>query len=292
MSQKSLLNVKALLGCGCVFASAFCFYLATVVIKRARMGGLDIAPSFFVFARFFLGFVAVSVLMAVKKQPVKVKKKGYLIGRAVTNLVAVYCFFKGVDLTSVAQANILNMTYPLFIALFSWIFFKDQRDTVAVLIVMVAFVGVWLILSPGKMTFEPASLWGLASGISAALAIMYLNLSRQYHDTETTLFFLFAIGSVVIFAVFFKQMNIPKPAEFKYLLWCAFFSFAGQYLITIGFKYVTAIEGSIISSTRILLAALLGPFIAMDPAMSLAAWVGAVLIFTGNVCLTIRKARQ
>ena len=45
-----------------------------------------------------------------------------------TNTIAVYCFYKAVDVGSVAEANILNMTYPLFVALFSWIFLRDQRD--------------------------------------------------------------------------------------------------------------------------------------------------------------------
>lgn len=275
-----------------MFASAFAFYLATVVIKWAKVDGVQIPPAFFVFARFLLGFITVVVLMAVRKKALLIKKKQYLIGRAVANLVAVYCFFKGVDLTSVAQANILNMTYPLFIAVFSWLFLKEQQDRVAIVIVMIAFVGVWLILAPDQMGFEINSLWGLASGVSAAVAIIYLNLSRQYHDTQTTLFFLFGIGSVVIFVLFFNQLNIPRAADLKYLFWCSGFSIAGQYLITIGFKYVTAIEGGIISSTRILLAAVLGPFIAMDPALSWSGWIGAVLIFFGNIYLTLRKARQ
>ncbi|MCP4722244.1 MAG: EamA/RhaT family transporter, partial [Desulfobacteraceae bacterium] len=64
-----------------------------------------------------------------------------------------------------------------------------------------------------------------------------------------------------------------------------------QYLLTIGFKYVTAIEGGIISSTRILLAAMLGPFIAMDSSLSLSGWIGAFLIFAANVYLATRKAK-
>ncbi|MFH2060336.1 MAG: DMT family transporter [Pseudomonadota bacterium] len=292
MPSKFEFNFKVLIGCFCVFVSAFAFYFATVIIKWSKISGVDISPSVFVFTRFLLGFIIVIVLMGIKKQRLQVKKKGYLIGRAIANLVAVYCFFKGVDLTSVAQANILNMTYPLFIAVFSWLFLKEQQDAVAILIVMIAFVGVWLIIAPEKMSIEINSLWGLASGISAAVAIMYLNLSRQYHDTQTTLFFLFGIGSVVTFILFFNQLHLPKIVELKYLFWCSFFSIAGQYLITIGFKYVTAIEGGIISSTRILLAAVLGPFIAMDPALTLAGWIGAVLIFFGNVYLTLRKARQ
>ncbi|MCP3871535.1 MAG: DMT family transporter [Desulfobacteraceae bacterium] len=292
LPQSVKFDLKVLLGCICVFCSAFFFYLATVIIKWARINGLQIDPASFVFARFLLGFIIVLILMAVKKKTIKVRKKSYLIGRTIANCIAVYCFFKGVDLTSVGQANILNMTYPLFIAVFSWILFKEQRDIVAILILVLAFTGVWLILAPDKMSFNINSLCALASGISAAVAIMYLNLSRQVHDTETTLFFLFGLGSVIVFILFFNKMSLPQMPELKYLFLCSFLAIAGQFLITIGFKYVTAIEGGIISSTRILLAAVLGPVIATDPALSAYGWTGAFLIFAGNVYLTARKAKK
>lgn len=285
------MNFKAAVGCASVFFSAFGFYLSTVIIKRAGAVGLDISASLFVFFRFALGFFVVVSTMAVRRQKIKIKKKRYLIGRALGNLAAVFFFYKGVELTSVAQANILNMTYPLFIAIFSWLFFKEQRDPVALGVVLVAFAGIWLILAPGKINFDFNSLWGLASGVSASFAIISLNLSRQHHDTQTILFFMFGIGLVLIFVAFYSHMRIPNSVEVKYLFWCSFFSIIAQYLLTIGFKYVTALEGGIISSTRILLAAVLGPFIAMDPVLSVAGWAGAFLIFIGNVVLTIRRAR-
>ncbi|MBT7261558.1 MAG: DMT family transporter [Desulfobacula sp.] len=289
---KIALNLKVLLGCLCIFGSAFFFYLATVIIKWAKIKGLNIDPALFVFARFLLGFITVLILMALKKKKIKVKKKRYLIGRTIANCVAVYCFFKGVDLTSVGQANILNMTYPLFIAIFSWMFLKEQRDAIAIVVVVIAFAGVWMILTPGKMNFNMNSLWALASGISAAIAMMYLNLSRQVHDTETTLFFLFGLGSLLIYAVFFNHIHMPGFLDLKYLFFCSASAIVGQFLITIGFKYVTAIEGGIISSTRILLAAVLGPVIAMDPVLSTSGWAGAFLIFSGNIFLTLRKAKK
>ena len=63
---------------------------------------------------------------------------------------------------------------------------------------------------------------------------------------------------------------------------------AGQFLLTIGFRYVTAVEGSIISSMRILLAALLGPLLAGEPALAAAGWVGAMLLFGANAMLAVR----
>ncbi len=292
---KYITNVRTLLGCLAVFGSAFFFYFATVIIRWSKLAGLNIDPAMFALSRFFLGFIIVIFVMVILKKKIVIRKKRLLIGRALGNTIAVYCFFKGVDTTSVVQANILNMTYPLFIAVFSWIFLKEQRDLIAIIIVIVAFAGICLILAPSAMSITSCnlnSMWGLASGISAAVAIIYLNLSRQEHDTFTILLFMFGIGGVVLFCLFFDKIIVPDAAELNYLFWCSAVAIAGQFLITIGFKYVTAIEGGIISSTRILLAALLGPVLAMDPALSLVGWTGAVLIFSGNVYLTIRKARK
>ena len=148
-----------------------------------------------------------------------------------------------------------------------------------------------MILDPGKTGFNLNSLWALASGVSAAVALIYLNLCRKENDTETILFFLFGLGSIVMISIFHDKIYLPDAITLKYLLVCGFFSIAGQYLITIGFKYVTAIEGGIISSTRILIAAILGPFIVSDPVLSVSGGIGALLIFGCNIYLTLRKSK-
>jgi drug/metabolite transporter (DMT)-like permease len=167
--------------------------------------------------------------------------------------------------TSVAEANILNMTYPIFVAILSWVLLRHQRDRLAMAMVAVAIAGVWLILQPERMGLGVHSLWGLASGISAAVAILYLNLSRQHHDANTVLVFMFGLGSVLMFLLFRQHFFWPTGRELYYLGLCGGSGIAGQFLITLGFRYVTAVEGGIISSTRILLAALLGPWLAAEP---------------------------
>ncbi len=89
-------------------------------------------------------------------------------------------------------------------------------------------------------------------------------------------------------------MGIRKrgPAPVRYdLLICSLFGIGCQYLLTLGFRYVTAVEGSIISSSRILMAAILGPWIAQDPPLVVSGWIGALLIFLANVTLAVRKTR-
>jgi len=280
-----------ILGCLAISASAAFFYISTVFIRWAESEVL-IDASFFVFFRFMMGFFVICMILVLQKRSTKPRRYDLLIGRTVFNCIAVFCFYRAVTATSVAEANILNMTYPIFLAVSTWFILKEQRDFVGIVMVFVAFAGIWLILSPGSISPNLQNLWGLASGVTASLAILYLNISRQHHDTETILFYMFGLGSILIFGFFYDKIFWPDLLAFKYLFLCAAFGVGGQYLLTIGFRYVTAVEGAILSSSRILMAAILGPWIALDPPLEAAGWIGAMLIFLANVVLAVRKAQK
>jgi len=284
-------SILRLVGGWAVFVSAFCFYLSTVVIRWSQ-AEVSIAPSFFVFARFLLGSLVVCAIMIYRRQLPRPRSYHLLLGRTVFNCVAVYCFYMAVEFTSVAEANILNMTYPVFVALICWALLREQRDPVAMVMVAVAFAGIWLILAPEKLDLKTDNLWGLASGLSASVSMTYLNVSRQVHDTNTVLFFMFGLGALLIFAVFRGDFFWPDPQELYYLGLCAASGVAGQFLLTIGFRHVTAVDGSIISSMRILLAALLGPFVVGELPLNAAGWAGALLLFGANAVLAVRRNTQ
>ncbi|MCP5408761.1 MAG: DMT family transporter [Chromatiaceae bacterium] len=272
-----------------VFCSAFCFYLATAIIRWAESYVVIEAP-YFVFARFFMGFCVVCLTMLLSRRRLHPRRYDLLLIRTISNTVAVFCFYKAVQVGSLAEANILNMTYPLFVALIAWFFIKEQRDGFVLLIVGVAFVGIWLILSPAEIGIKWENIWGLCSGISASLAMISLNLSRRYHDSHTILFFMFGLGALLVFVLFRESIFWPNRQELFFLFSCSAAGVLGQYLLTYGFLFVTAVEGSIISSSRILMAALLGPLLVGDPALTLTGWCGALLIFAANSALAYRKA--
>ena len=279
------------MGCLLVFAGAACFYLSSAAVRWSKQH-VSITPAFFVFARFFLGFAIVSLSLIVKQHPLAPRQYSLLIGRALANTAAVYCFYTAVSLTSLAQANILNMTYPVFVALFAWVTLRKQRDPMMTAALLVAFGGIFLVLVRGPLVIGWQHLWGLASGICGAVAILTLNASRRWHDTETILFYLFGIGTVLIWLLFPRAVYMPSSKEVYYLLLCSGLSITGQYCMTYGHRYVTAVEGSIIASTRILIAAFLGPVIATDPPLSLRGLAGAGLIFGANLALALRKSKK
>lgn len=277
------------IGCLLIFCAAAFFYFSTVVIRWAnRHVSLD--PAFYVFVRLFTGFVVVNIVLLVKGHPIRAKRHGLLAGRAIANTVSVYCFYMAASKSTLAEANILNMTSPVFVALFSWLFLKKQRDAWMSIGAITAFVGIYLILARGPLTLTWIHFWGLASGISAAWAIIFLNLSRRYHDTQTVLFYLFGLGTILIYLTFPTAIFWPTPTEAYYLLLCSGLSIAGQYCITYGHRYVSPVEGVTISSSRILIAAILGPFVVGDPALLLQGWLGAAMIMGVNILLSVRKS--
>jgi len=277
-----------MLGGLCIFAAAFCLYLTTATIRWAK-NEVQLDSTFFVFARFFAGFIIICLILLVRRKKLKPRKYHLLIGRAVANSAAVFCFFRAASITTAAEANILNMTFPLFIALFFFLFSREQKDYVGYLMTIIAFLGIWLIVSPDGFSFKVDSIWGLASGFLGAIAITILNIVRRYNDTDTVLFFMFGLGMGLIYLLFPDTIYFPSFLEFKFLLIGGLFGVVGQYLLTIGFKYVTAVEGGIISSSRILIAAIAGPFLVADPHLAVSGWIGAILILGANVYLTIRK---
>jgi len=280
---------KSWVGGFAVFASAFCFYLSTVVVRWSQ-AEVTIDPAYFVFVRLLIGFAVVCTIMIFTRQLPKPRSYHLLIGRTLSNCLAVYCFYTAVKHTTVAEANFLNMTYPVFVAVITWTLMRGQRDPVAMAMVGVAFVGIWLILAPEKIAFKAENLWGLASGLSASVAIVYLNVSRRMHDTNTVLFFMFGLGSLLVYIPFHQRFFWPDATALYYLMLCGMAGVAGQFLLTLGFRYVTAVEGSIISSMRILLAAVLGPVVAGEPALGWSGMAGGMLLFGANAVLAIRRA--
>jgi len=286
-SPKSLASLETLGGI-CIFGSAFCLYMTTATIRWAK-AEVQLDSTFFVFARFLAGFIIICAILLIRRKKLRPQKYALLIGRALFNSAAVFCFFRAASITTAAEANILNMTFPLFIALFFFLFSRVQKDYVGYLMTIIAFIGIWLIVSPDGFSFRLESSWGLASGFLGAIAITILNIVRRYNDTDTVLFFMFGLGMVLIYLLFPETIFIPNWIELKYLLVGGLFGVLGQYLLTIGFKYVTAVEGGVIASSRILIAAIAGPYMVADPHLTLSGWIGAVLILGANVYLTIRK---
>ncbi len=281
------------------FASCWAFYFATFFLHI----GEQLYPSgseLYVFTRQGLGLAIVAPLYW--RQLVK-KRSGrfhtWLISRSLFNLLAVFAFYKSVEAGGAARANLLNMTYPLFVAICAGPLLGEFPDRRKILLMLFAFTGVWLVLErnggvggdswidllPG---LGAANLWGLASALFASLAVVSLRGATRHSSVVQIMFWLFLPGTLIFLPALFSVAQPLPAAIYPYLLLSALFGFAGQWLLTLSYNYLDANTGSIISTLRIPIAMLLGYFVLTENFGPLG-WMGGSMILLTNILLAMQR---
>lgn len=234
-----------------------CFAGATVFVKFATTG-TDIPAIEASFFRFFLGFFITGYAMFRSKISFKPNKTNLVIWRAVLNTIALIFFFLSVKHTTLTNSNMLNMTYPVFIFLFTPFITKERITLQKGFYLFLTMLGIYLIIHPDFSKVNIGDWYGLLSGIAAALAVMTLRMAREYDSTTLILFYLMAIGFVINGALLLPIFVVPNQIQLIELIISALLGFAGQVFITSGYKFIEASRGSLVSSSRIIFSVVLG----------------------------------
>ena len=237
--------------------AAFSFSLSTVFVKYATLHSAVSAREI-TFLRFILGFVIVSLFVIWKRKSLRPKRPVYVILRAISNTVAVLLFFLGIQYSTVTNANLLNMSYPLFVFVFAPFINKETIPKKYFIFLILGILGVIMIMAPDFKGLVPGDVFSLSSGVVAGVAIALLREARKYDESHIILFYLMGIGSLISFFFLFGGFTIPRGTALLSCLLAAFFAIAGQIAITIGFRYIDAAAGALVSTSRILFATILG----------------------------------
>lgn len=250
-----------------LLTAEFLFALSTVFVKFVTndtiISGIEIA-----FFRFFTGFTLTYVYIKVSGKYCPMVKPFNIYMRGFFNTISVIFFFLGVQYTTVSNTNLLNMTYPVFVFLISPFITKEkiQRDLLIFLLLVLG--GIYLIVIPGGSTFgavNKGDIYALLSGITAGFGISFLREARKTDYTQTILVYMFAIGSSIAGIMLINNFVIPHGIYILHIFIIAILSFAGQVLLTKGYKSISATAGSLVSSARIVFAILLGVIFFSEP---------------------------
>jgi len=260
--------------------SAAFFALATVAVKlttdHSAVSGRTIA-----FARFLFGFAAVAVWAFAAKTPLTPRRWRYIALRSVFNATAVALFFSGISHTTVTHANMLNMTYPVFVFLVAPLLNREKSPRMYYLFLVITMAGVWMVISPtGGMNLQELNrgdLLAFGSGISASLAISSLREARKFDSSLAILFYMMGFGTLVTGLIMIPGFVLPAGDIWLYVLGAGLFSLGGQICLTVGYRYISAAGGALVSSSRIVIAVLLGSIIFADP-LGLNTVIGGIFI--------------
>jgi len=262
---------------------------ATFFAKLAMLGsdvnGLQIA-----FVRFVVGLLVAIVYVRRTGISLRPKKLRYVALRAITNTIAVMFLFAGIQFTTVTNANMLNMTYPVFVFMVAPFVTGERTRLLNYLFLAITAAGIYMVVCPDFSSVNPGDLLALSSGVAAGFAISFLRQARKYDDSGLILFYLMAIGLPLSFVLALPGFVVPEGLSLLWVVLSASLAVAGQWSLTIGYRHIEATSGALVSASRIPLAAMLGiSFLGESAGMSII--VGGVLIFAAlaGVSLTGRR---
>lgn len=262
--------------------SALSFALSTVfakiIITQSKIPAIELT-----FFRFAAGFAVILIYITIQRKPVVPNKISYVLLRAVFNTLAVLCFFIGITYTTITNANMLNMTYPIFVFLIAPFLNKEKTSLVYFFYLAITMAGVVLFVIPGETislaTINKGDMLALLSGLFAGFAITSLRESRKYDESYMILFYLMAFGTILNTVLVIPYFIFPSGIMLIYVILTTLVSVLGQVFLTTGYRYIDASAGSLVSSSRIIFAAFFGIVIFSDH-ITLRMFIGGILILS------------
>jgi len=150
--------------------------------------------------RFFFSAVITGIFIYLfsRRSFVRSKNIKSQVLRGILLLTSSLLFFYAISVISLAKALTLAFICPLIVTALSPYFLKERVGRRRWTAVIVGFIGVLLVIRPGIVEFNWASLASLGTGLCYAI---YLIVTRSLKDTDNgllTLLFTSIVGTVVL----------------------------------------------------------------------------------------------
>ena len=150
--------------------------------------------------RFFFSAVITGIFIYLfsRKSFVRSKNIKFQVLRGILLLTSSLLFFYAISVISLAKALTLAFICPLIVTALSPYFLKERVGRRRWTAVIVGFIGVLLVIRPGIVEFNWASLASLGTGLCYAI---YLIVTRSLKDTDNgllTLLFTSIVGTIVL----------------------------------------------------------------------------------------------
>ena len=260
-------------------------------LSAAGLGSLEIAQ-----VRITVGLLLLGAYLALfhrEKLRVRLRDLWCFAGTGLLSLLLFsVCYFRTIDLTSLAVAGVLLYTAPVFVMVFSIFLFRERLSARKLLALGMAVAGCALVSGVGSAdALRPQGvLLGLGAGFFYALYSIFgrYAIDRGYDSFTITFYtFLFCAAGAAFLSDWGKigaAMAVPAVA-LNGVLMGLITGFASYLLYTWGLAYMESSRASILASVEPAVAAVAGIVIfherlSAQVALGVALVLGAVLVLS------------
>ncbi|MBQ7651932.1 MAG: EamA family transporter [Victivallales bacterium] len=238
---------------------------------------------------FFAGLVLLASVPLIDMNALKVKARDIwcLAGCGIVSISLFnICYFAAIQLTTVNISVVLLYTSPIFITLFSCIFFGERFTRWKLLSLVMVMLGCILgsgMLSDGEMRLSPLGLLlGLASGLFYGLYSIFGRFAQQrgYSSLSITLWsFIFSGAASMLFLNYTRVMHVlTNPQSWLALAGLVLFATILPYCAyTAGLRLLPPSVAAITVAVEPVVGTLVGTLFFREP-LPIAAIIGMILI--------------
>ena len=258
-----------------------------------------------VFYRNAVGLLFLMIGFMVKPPQNKGGKLPWLIFRGLMGTVALYSLLYCVLHLPLGTAMTYNLTSTLFIAVFSFLLFKEYHGKEVVFAVLLGFAGMILVYKPAMHFPWYYHLAGLISGISSAIAYLTVGRLTAYYDSRVIVLAFVFTGVLlptismllqhftgwVPDEIFIIDWKWPSGIQWFYILILGSAALFGQYFVTRAYGSDKAGIVSAISYANIIFSVFIGMLLGDSfPDWLSLAGIGCI-IFSGIIISLVRRSR-
>lgn len=209
---------------------------------------------------------------------------------AVCNFLMAYTFVLATQMTSAANAIVLQFTQPIFVILFLWIFFHEHPSKTTIVTCLVAFAGITCFfldkLTPSGMI---GNLLAIVSGICYAIVFIQKKLPGADMDSSMLLSCLI---SVVIGMPFVARETDFSPQVILIIVLLGVFQFGcAMAFLAKGLKTVQPFSASVASMIEPILNPVLVA-IFYHETIGFTSFIGACLVIGASMFYSIRSTSR
>ena len=160
--------------------------------------------------------------------------------RGLILLIANICFFYAISIISLAKALTLAFIAPLIVTAFSPTFLKEKVGFRRWTAVIIGFVGSLIVIRPGFVEINSASLAALSTGV---LYGFYLIITRKLSSSDNPLLTLLltgVVGTIIISAVMPFIWVKPTLNQWSMMVSIGIFACIGHLFLILSLKYADA----------------------------------------------------
>lgn len=254
--------------------------------------GYNIHPVQIALIRYSLGVVLLApMFVRLGLKGLKTARIGLHLGRALVATIGQLAVYYAVVHLMLADATAIMFSRPLFITVLAVVLLGEAVGWRRWSATLIGFAGMVVMVRPGHMGFDPASMVAIAAALLFALSLVLIRKLASTEPPPRILFYYHVSGSLIFLAPALWLWVEPSPLQWLLLFLIGVLTTIGMVCFVRGFAVGEASIVGPMEYSRLVYAALIGYFVFTELPDAWT-WTGAAIIVASTLYVARHEAKS